>query len=822
MNAPQSTAAADSTRVSELLDALRASEEFKTRLIEGSRDCIKVLDLEGRLLSMNAGGMQTLEICDVGPYLNSSWIDFWQGADRDSARAAVATARAGGVGHFVGFFPTTQTRRPMWFDVVVNAIHDADGRPERLLALSRDITELKRAEDELRRSHDELEERVRERTAELEAAKAALEHDAALRAQAEATRNAIVQGVEAQTGDRFFPCLVQNLAAALGVQYAFASEISADRTSFRTLAVWGRGGFLPNFEVPLAGTPCEAVLNGEMSHYPDCLQARFAADEGLADWQAESYAGVPFVDSSGRVCGHLAIIDDKPMPEGNRTLAILRIFATRGGAELERLRVDAALRESEERLFRIIDSAMDAIVTIDDQGRVVLFNDAAEKIFACSATEAVGGAFDRFLTGGFRRALERSLDAMRTGDRAQPYIWASEGLTARGADGREFPVEATVSQVNVAGRTLSTLILRDLEERRQAEAQLRRLNLQNEYLQEEIRAVHNADEIVGHSVALRNALEQVRLVADTDSSVLILGETGAGKELIARAVHSGSRRKQCPLIKVNCAALPTGLIESELFGHEKGAFTGAGERRVGRFELANGGTIFLDEVGELPLELQAKLLRVLQEREFERIGGARTITVDVRVIAATNRDLGAAVAAGTFRRDLYYRLNVFPITLPPLRGRPEDIPLLVHYFAGRFATKIGRRIERVPREAMQRLVAYSWPGNVRELENVIERAVILSPGPELRIAAEMLMDGSPPGDARVTPVPGLAATEAAQPEAAATRTTLEAVERGHILAVLEQTRWRIDGPHGAARVLEMNPSTLRSRMKKLGIRRGDR
>src|SRR5262249_35351427 len=259
---------------------------------------------------------------------------------------------------------------------------------------------------------------------------------------------------------------------------------------------------------------------------------------------------------------------------------------------------------------------------------------------------------------------------------------------------------------------LFTLILRDVDERRRAEAELRNLHLQNAYLQEEIRSVHNFEEIVGHSRALRDALDKVPLVASTDSSVLILGETGTGKELVARAVHSNSKRKDRPLIKVNCAALPAGLIESELFGHEKGSFTGASERRIGRFELASGGTILLDELGEVPLEVQVKLLRVLQEHEFERVGGTKTIKTDVRVIAATNRDLTSAIEQGKFRQDLYYRLSVFPVELPPLRERREDIPLLVHYFVGRYAAKIGRKITRVPKATMRALLEYRWPGNV--------------------------------------------------------------------------------------------------------------
>jgi transcriptional regulator with GAF, ATPase, and Fis domain len=330
---------------------------------------------------------------------------------------------------------------------------------------------------------------------------------------------------------------------------------------------------------------------------------------------------------------------------------------------------------------------------------------------------------------------------------------------------------------------------------------------------------------VGQGLSITKLLEKVRLVAATDSAVLIFGETGTGKELISRAVHSNSARKDRPLIKVNCAALPSGLIESELFGHEKGAFTGATEQRIGRFELAHRGTIFLDEVGEIPPDAQVKLLRVLQEREFERVGGNKTIKVDVRVIAATNRDLAREVANGNFRADLYYRLSVFPLRVPPLREHPEDIGLLVPYFVRRYASKIGRKITQVSEKTEALLSAYSWPGNVRELENVIERAVILSPGPELEIPPETLAplpiatpltnSNSDKADAQTAPASGEA-------EPTGESLALSEIERTHILAVLKQTNWRIDGPTGAARALNMNPSTLRSRMKKLAIRRESR
>jgi formate hydrogenlyase transcriptional activator len=320
------------------------------------------------------------------------------------------------------------------------------------------------------------------------------------------------------------------------------------------------------------------------------------------------------------------------------------------------------------------------------------------------------------------------------------------------------------------------------------------------YLEDEIRYEMNFEEIIGRSAVLRRVLKQVETVAPTDSTVLIFGETGTGKELIARAIHKLSQRHAHTFVKLNCAAIPTGLLESELFGHERGAFTGAIAQRIGRFELANRGTVFLDEVGEVPLELQTKLLRVLQEREFERLGSVRTIRTDARLIAATNRHLAAMVEAQNFRADLFYRLNVFPIHVPTLRERPEDIPLLVRHFVQEFARRMNRTIETIPSETMETLTRYSWPGNIREMQNLIERAVILSSGPVLRVPLADL-------PARANGSNGGA------------RQTLAEVERAHILAVLKESQWVLSGPRGAARRLGMNRSTLQFRMKKLGVGR---
>lgn len=335
-----------------------------------------------------------------------------------------------------------------------------------------------------------------------------------------------------------------------------------------------------------------------------------------------------------------------------------------------------------------------------------------------------------------------------------------------------------------------------------------RLEIENTYLKDEIRTTHNFKDILGNSVELVKLLDRVEAAAPTDANVLITGETGSGKELIARAIHSRSAREKSPLVKVNCGAIPSGLVESELFGHVKGAFTSASDRRVGRFELANKGTLFLDEVGELPLETQVKLLRVLQEQEFEPVGSNRTIKVDVRIIAATNRDLEKAVISGAFRSDLYYRLNVIPLHVPALRNRRSDIPQLVTFFLEQSAKRMGKAVTLVSQKTMDLLVDYSWPGNIRELQNVIERGVVLSRSPVLKLGADLLPIETfhDLGDREV----------ADKPESEA---TLEDVQRQHILRVLDQTGWLVSGPNGAGAILKVHPNTLHSIMKRLGIRR---
>lgn len=609
---------------------------------------------------------------------------------------------------------------------------------------------------------------------------------------------ALVQGTARATGQAFFQSLVHHLAAGVGTRYAFVAEF-AGGTRARTLAYWFRDGFTDNVEWDVIGTPCQDVVRGDLCHYSSGVKDRFPDDKPMVEWGIESYLGVPLRDAARNHLGHLAVFDERPMPSEPRRLYTFRIFAERAAAELERLRYEAQLAQSEERYRDLFEEAPIAYVHEDLESRFLSANRAAMRILGVRPDEVVGTVGISLVpdTPDAQRRVREAFASIGRGTDTSGVVLELR----RKDDGRPVWIQWW-SRPDPGGKYTRTMFV-DITDRVLMEQEQARLKAQNLYLQEEIKAAHNFEEIICHSAGLTAVLDNVSRVAATDSTVLITGETGTGKELIARAIHSNSRRKDRPLIKINCAALPAGLVESELFGHEKGAFTGAIARRVGRFELAQGGTIFLDEIGEIPADAQAKLLRVLQEREFDRVGGAASIKADVRVLAATNRDLLKAVRDKTFREDLYYRLSVFPIRLPPLRERKEDIAPLVQFLVNKFATRIGRRIDSVGQETMRRLHAYSWTGNVRELENVLERAVILAAGPTLEIGPDVLA-----GTADEIP-----------PASPGALVTLETMEREHILAVVQQTAGVIDGPRGAAKVLGLHPNTLRSRMKKLGIGR---
>jgi formate hydrogenlyase transcriptional activator len=456
--------------------------------------------------------------------------------------------------------------------------------------------------------------------------------------------------------------------------------------------------------------------------------------------------------------------------------------------------------DTSELFEKLFEFSPDAIIVNDPDGKIRKVNAQVERFFGYNRSELLGQPIEILIPERFRAAHP----GHRAGYAVRPHVrmmGAGLELYGRRKDGSEFPVDIMLGPVEASEGRVVLSVIRDLTQKKEAEEALVRSEQEKRYLEEELITTHQFDEIVGESSALKRVLKQVEDVATTDATVLILGETGTGKELIARAIHELSTRRDHAFVKLNCSAIPSGLLESELFGHEKGAFTGAIAQKIGRLELAHQGTFFLDEVGDLPLELQPKILRALQEKEFERVGGTRTIPVNVRLVAATNRDLTKLVKEGQFRSDLYYRLRVFPVTIPPLRDRRDDIPLLVSYFLSSHAKRMGRHIETIPADTMKTLVKWQWPGNVRELENFMERSVILSPGPVLR-----------------APLAELEALEELAPSA---DPNLEAAEREHILRVLRECKGMIGGARGAAERLGVKRTTLNSKMKKMGIKRRD-
>ncbi|HEX6893475.1 MAG TPA: sigma 54-interacting transcriptional regulator [Chryseolinea sp.] len=652
----------------------------------------------------------------------------------------------------------------------------------------------------------------------------------------------ISEGTAPVIGGDFFKSLAYHVIISTGIRYAIVTECAnVAKTRVRTLVYIEREQFLDNFEYDLTGTPCEIVMRGDNYYCTADLDTFFPQDEGV-----KSYFGVPIFLSNGEVIGHIAIFDTKPMTISAAKLNILKIFASRAGAEIERKRKDEQIEGSMIRYqglfedspiglceedFSEVKKYIDLIKQQHKDTLASIFQNYPEeirnayrKIKRLSANKSQVALFDfdreeqyfNYLANHFMPAAFK--DLILTFDSNESVFEREiEIVTAKGTN-KMLKVKRVLLPGSEFNWSKSLISCVDITEQKKAEEGLKnalgevkklkeRLEAENMYLQQEIKQDHNFEDIVSKSAQFKHVLEKIEQVADTDATVLILGESGTGKELIARGIHSVSNRNNRPLVKVNCAALPANLIESELFGHEKGAFTGALTQKIGRFELANGGTLFLDEIGEMPIELQSKLLRVLQEGEFERVGSSKTIRVDVRIIAATNRELEVSVNNKEFRADLYYRLNVFPIHSPALRDRKEDIPVLVNHFCKKYGAKFGKKITAVPKSVLETLMMYDWPGNVRELENIIERGLIVSKTNALEIGDWLPNITSK--ESSPTPVIRELKTPAAK--------SLEEVERQHILEVLMKTNWKIRGDNGAAKALELNPTTLEARMKKLGI-----
>jgi formate hydrogenlyase transcriptional activator len=661
-----------------------------------------------------------------------------------------------------------------------------------------------------------------------------------------------------------FDRLTRMATAVLRVPVAVVSLVAGDRQFFKSQCGMSEP-LASSRQTPLTHSFCKhAVASREPLIVPDARQdPEFANNPSVSELNVIAYAGVPLIGSDGHALGSFCVVDGRPHPWTEEEIDILRVLATSTISEIELRRqaeelrslsanlqglVDSRtseLRNSEERL-RVLLAVNNAIVTCLDRDslfaaiaaalRPVMPYDRASLVLHDPVKDTfkilgiAGVPSPPLIPLGYEwpRANSRSGWVLEHGRPiltadfrdAPPFVEHARLLEAGLRSAISVPMSIkgkVIGLLNIASREPGrygetdvslfaaiaeqvALAIENLLAYEQIAALKARLEEENLYLQEEVRTEAAFGDVVGESPGILGALAKVRKVAQTDSTVLVTGETGTGKELIVRAIHALSRRKDKILVKVNCAALPAGVIESEIFGHEKGAFTGALSRKIGRFELASGGTLFLDEIGDLPLELQAKLLRVLQDGEFERVGGTQTLSVDVRLIAATNRDLQQAVTDERFRADLYYRLNVFPIIIPPLRERPKDIPHLARHFVMLYSSKMGKRVGKLSPEVLDRLGSYDWPGNVRELQNVIERAVILSTPGRFELG-----DISPAPHGRTAKQQSLR--------------SLEDIERQHILAVLEETHWRISGDRGAARILGLKRTTLEARMKKFGIHR---
>ena len=624
--------------------------------------------------------------------------------------------------------------------------------------------------------------------------------------------------------DRAFDHIAEVAAGLFRVPIAIVSLVDQDRIWFKS-----HHGIEAQQVVRMAGLCASAIHAPNVYHIRDAIHDAYAQANPLVagPFGVRFYAAAPLRTHDGFNLGTLCVADRAPRELAPAEAEMLTKLATLvmdrmeqrlsaskvAELEQEERRISEQLRQanealvkSEDRFRDLFDEAPIAYVHEGLDSRLVQANRAAMRILGLKPEE-IAGTFGKSLvpdTPEAQRRLHDALGAVGQGTDASGVV-----LELRRKDNGK-PVWVQWWSRPAGGSDYTRSMFIDITDRVVMEQEQRRLQDQNAYLWEEIRSGHNFGDIIGDSPGLRKLKQQIELVAPTDAAVLITGESGTGKELVARAVHDHSERKSRPLIKLNCSAVPEGLFESEFFGHVRGAFTGALKDKPGRFELADRGTLFLDEIGDVPLAMQAKLLRVLQEKELERVGDTRTRKVNVRIIAATNRDLKKEVDTGRFREDLFYRLSVFPIEVPPLRQRREDIPPLVEHFLGQVAKRMNRPAQRISQAALSQLTTNDWPGNVRELQNTVERAVILSRGGPLRF------DLAKPDTSRD---PVASSTNAASPPVLLTRKEMKRQERDAIAAALKQTGGKIFGPGGAAELLSMKPTTLASRITALKLNR---
>ncbi len=617
----------------------------------------------------------------------------------------------------------------------------------------------------------------------------------------------LLKGTSTNVGEDFFRSLVKHLCLAIQVKGAWIADFDEEQRMLRSRAFWSGDHYVDHYDYAIEGTPCELVYkNKDFFHVPERVIEIFPNDPDLPPLDAVSYMGVPLFAADGhKVVGHLAVLHDQPLELNRELLDVFSIFADRASAELRRLKQEQITREHREQLNKLMESAMDSIITMDDHFHVVELNPSAKRLLMFDNYKGID--FTQWIHPDHRDKFARLSDTLKTLPEGSQHSWVPKGIILRNAERQLIQAEASLCCYSIDKKIYHSLIIRDINDKLEAEEKISKLTSETHYLKQLIAEDRHNLEIIGQSEAILNVLQQVKQVAPVDTTVLIFGETGTGKELFAQAIHQQSRRMAGEFIKVNCAAIPASLMESEFFGHEKGAFTGATSKREGRFALADNGTIFLDEIGELSLDLQAKLLRVLQEGEFEPVGSSKTKKVNVRVIAATNRDLLAMIKEAKFREDLFYRLCVFPIHLPALRERGDDCILIANSFLMRFAQKFGKKVAPLSPTEEQIVRSYSWPGNIRELQNIIERSVILAHDhTQIRIR----IDGFTPTykEARVQ-----------ESDRILTIGELEQIEKDNLRKALDACRWKVSGKGGASELLGIKPTTLSSRIKALGLRK---
>jgi len=650
----------------------------------------------------------------------------------------------------------------------------------------------------------------------------------------EETIKVILQGTVSDTGQAFFDALAKTMSNALGYSHTWITEMIGSH-KLHTLALFVDDELKENVTYDMRGTPCESVIVSKaVEHHADDVQACYPNDKQLSKLNARSYFGVPMIGSQGDVVGHLALLGKKPSSNVPNGLAVLKIFASRAGAELERIYIERQLKKQQEETQKILDTAMDCIITLETDLSILTVNQSVLNQFEVSKVSIEKQNFASYMDTTSAKHLHNALDILLSEQNDEQRIWLPDSLKLIKQADQHIIADATVSLIKKEHDPIIVLSFRNVNDRIQGLKRIESLDQERQYLKAELKRISENNKIIGSSPAMLAVLEEIEQVAQTEASVLICGETGTGKELVANALHQSSKRKDKAFVKVNCGALQASLIESEFFGHEKGAFSGAVNRRIGRFQLADGGTIFLDEVGDIPADLQVKLLRVLQEGEFESVGSSTTQKVNVRVIAATHKDLLQAVQDGEFREDLYYRLNVFPIMVPALRERGDDITTIAKTFKDHFCQQIGRYIDDFSTQQIQQLKSHYWPGNIRELRNVIERAVITSKHGTLNLdralpssnvekndnsSDQTLLLNTQPKiqqppisealvfkDEGVTNIDSLNTTILNEAQ-------LKEIEKNNIIRAIALCNGKISGEKGAAKLLGLKPSTLSSRMK---------